>query len=83
MYGFLLMMMKGMSMMVMMMIAGESSSSAVREAVVRRYQGKIEAEVHQICREVMAIIEHLQTSPHHDAETEVFLYKMYADPPPS
>jgi len=50
-----------------------------KEAAIRRYREKLEAEVLGVCEEVIALLQPLQVASRHDAASLVFLHKMAGD----
>src|SRR5687768_8257761 len=49
-----------------------------KEAAIRRYREKLEADVLGVCEEVIALLQPLQVASRHDAASLVFLHKMYS-----
>lgn len=50
-----------------------------KEAAIRRYREKLEADVLGVCEEVIALLQPLQVASRHDAASLVFLHKMAGD----
>lgn len=64
----------------MYILWGVVGAGGGKEAAIRRYREKLEADVLGVCEEVIALLQPLQVASRHNAASLVFLHKMYITP---